>query len=539
MSQNDFTIANQTFPNTRADINSALQALASTSSGGSAPSTTFANQFFYNTTSNLLQIRNEANDAFITIAELDQANDTVEYFKSDSIRTALIEFTDGDDALSIADGGALTTSGNLSIGGSNNELRFYEGANYVGFEAPALSGDKIWVLPTADGSANQGIVTNGSGTLSFADVGGDSLRPTALPIVINGKMEITTRATSFTGQTGNFFPADRFGMQMATFGTWTTTQVVDGPAGSGFTRAIKWDCTTADGSLGAGDFGLVHYRMEGRDLQMLKKGTSSAEKVTVSFHTKSSKTGTYILELYDVNNSRHISKSYTIDSANTWEQKVIVFDADTTGILANDSGHSLAMSWWLGAGSTYSGGTLATTWTANTNANRAVGVVNLADSTSNNWYLTGVQIEVGEYTASTLPSFQHETVIDTQMRCSRYFQKTSSANNNFVGRGFSSDGGGRGATLIDTPCPMRAGPTITTSAASTFKFAIGTTGSGNGTGFIVKGYFSQAGMNNGQGFNGNQNFVVWLDISASGLSNGAFTRGVSNGDSFVELSSEL
>ena len=118
MSQNDFTIANQTFPNTRADINSALQALASTSSGGSAPSTTFANQFFYNTTSNLLQIRNEDNDAFITIAELDQANDTVEYFKSDSIRTALIEFTDGDDALSIADGGALTVSTSLDMNGT-------------------------------------------------------------------------------------------------------------------------------------------------------------------------------------------------------------------------------------------------------------------------------------------------------------------------------------------------------------------------------------------------------------------------------------
>jgi len=118
MSQNDFTIANQTFPNTRADINSALQALASTSSGSSAPSTTFANQFFYNTTSNLLQIRNEDNDAFITIAELDQTNDTVEYFKSDSVRTALIEFTDGDDALAIADGGALTVSTSLDMNGT-------------------------------------------------------------------------------------------------------------------------------------------------------------------------------------------------------------------------------------------------------------------------------------------------------------------------------------------------------------------------------------------------------------------------------------
>jgi len=169
MSQHDYDIANQTFPNTRSDLNLALKGLASTSSGTSAPSTTYANQLWYDSSANILYIRNEDNDANITIMALDQSNDTVEYFKADSIRTALIEFTDGDDALSIADGGALTTSGNLSIGGSNNELRFYEGGNYVGFEAPALTGDKIWVLPSADGSANQVIKTDGSGNLSFTD----------------------------------------------------------------------------------------------------------------------------------------------------------------------------------------------------------------------------------------------------------------------------------------------------------------------------------------------------------------------------------
>ena len=111
MSQNDFTIANQTFPNTRTDINSALQALASTSSGSSAPSTTFAKQLWYDTPANTLYIRNEDNDANITIAVLDQTNDAVEYFKSDSIRTALIEFTDGDDAITISDGGLCSFSG--------------------------------------------------------------------------------------------------------------------------------------------------------------------------------------------------------------------------------------------------------------------------------------------------------------------------------------------------------------------------------------------------------------------------------------------
>ena len=118
MSQNDFTIANQTFPNTRADINSALQALASTSSGTSVPSTTFANQLWYDTANNKLYIRNEDNDANIQLLELDQTNDTVEYYLADSIRTALLEFTDGDDALSIADGGAITISQSLNMNGT-------------------------------------------------------------------------------------------------------------------------------------------------------------------------------------------------------------------------------------------------------------------------------------------------------------------------------------------------------------------------------------------------------------------------------------
>ena len=120
MSQHDYDIANQTFPNTRSDLNLALKALASTSSGTSAPSTTYANQLWYDSSANILYIRNEDNDANITIMALDQSNDTVEYFKSDSIRTALIEFTDGDDALSIADGGALTTASSLDVNG--NEL---------------------------------------------------------------------------------------------------------------------------------------------------------------------------------------------------------------------------------------------------------------------------------------------------------------------------------------------------------------------------------------------------------------------------------
>ena len=221
MSQHDFDIANQTFPNTRADLNNALQALASNSSGASTPSTTYANQFFYETDTNKFFIRNEDNDANIQLFELDQTNDTVEYFVSDSMRTALLEFTDGTDALTIASDGKLTTSGHLEIGGSNNELRFYEGSNYVGFEAPALTGNQIFVLPSADGSANQVLKTNGSGTLSFTD------QSTTTNPTISGvsPSTITNSATNVTISGTNFVTVPNVEL-MSTTGAITNANTV-------------------------------------------------------------------------------------------------------------------------------------------------------------------------------------------------------------------------------------------------------------------------------------------------------------------------
>ena len=290
-------------------------------------------------------------------------------------------------------------------------------------------------------------------------------RRSAKPLVINGDMQVAQRGTSLTGQTGSGFQMDRFGFQMDTFGTWTMTQADDGPTGSGFTHALKWDCTTADTSLGAGHFGLCHYRIEGQDLQLLKKGTSSAKKLTIAFYVKSAKTGTYVLELYDVDNSRHISQTYTIDSANTWEQKVLVFAGDTTGALGNDNGNSLALHWWLGAGSNYNSATLQTSWGANDTDARATGVVNLADSTSNDWLLTGVQIEVGEFDANSIAPFQHESFGDNLLRCQRYLYDPLRGTSDTFGSmacGFCLSTT-VAVTVFETPVEMRAVPTIVTS----------------------------------------------------------------------------
>ena len=332
---------------------------------------------------------------------------------------------------------------------------------------------------TIDANGN----VNTVGQVSTTDNGTIVTRQNAKPLVINGDMQVAQRETSLTGQTGSGFCLDRFGFQMGNFGTWTMTQADDGPTGSGFTHALKWDCTTADTSLGAGDFGLAHYRIEGQDLQLLKKGTSSAEKVTISFWVKSAKTGTYILELYDVDNSRHISQAYTISSADTWEQKVLVFAGDTTGALGNDNGNSLAISWWLGAGSTYNSATLQTSWGANDTDARATGVVNLADSTDNDWYLTGVQLEVGEFDSTTMPSFQHESFDENLKRCERYYEKTLNYSLH-AGDTCTTSSGNWQSVLINTNdfydfgyaqfrTRKRAAPTITT-----YSYATGASGKG-------------------------------------------------------------
>jgi hypothetical protein len=215
-------------------------------------------------------------------------------------------------------------------------------------------------------------------------------------IIINGDMSIAQRSTSVASITTNgYYTADRCFLGLTGAGTWTQSQSTDVPTGEGFATSLKMDNTTANGSLSAGDSCIIQQRIEGQNLQYIKKGTANAVSLTVSFWIKATKTGTNICELYDTDNTRQISASYTVNTTNTWEKKTVTFAGDTTGTLGNDNGGSLTLLFWLAAGTNFTSGTLSTTWTSVTTANRAVGQVNNADSTSNDWYITGVQLEAG------------------------------------------------------------------------------------------------------------------------------------------------
>ena len=283
-------------------------------------------------------------------------------------------------------------------------------------------------------------------------------------IIINGDMSIAQRGTSYTGLTNGdngYFTCDRYKTANDVSGTWTQSQSTDVPTGQGFAKSLKMDCTTANGSLSSNSVLFLSQKFEGQNLQYIKKGTSSAESLTLSFWVKSNKTGTYIAELFDIDNLRQISKSYTIDASNTWEKKTLTFEGDTTGTLDNNNERSIDINLFLTAGTNYTSGTLGTSWQSYDDTDRAVGQVNLADSTANEWYVTGLQLEAGT-TASDFEFLPHDVNL---LRCQRYCYSESAGDtyHNYVNGFFTS------TTLfignLNLPTSMRSGPSITTSGS--------------------------------------------------------------------------
>ncbi len=258
--------------------------------------------------------------------------------------------------------------------------------------------------------------SGGGVNAKITDINGGQL--SSRNLIINGAMQVSQRGTVVNA--GNEYGGpDRFRFAKND-GAFTISQSTDVPSGQGFSNSWKADVTSVSGTAGL-NYVIFQQRFEGQNLQQLKKGSSSAESLTVQFWIKSSKAGTYIAELFDNDNTRQISKSYTVSSADTWEHKTITFPGDTSGALDNDNAFSLEVNLWLFAGSSYSSGTLSTTWTSVTDANRAVGQVNAGDNTANNIYITGVQLEVGEVATA----FEHRSVGDELHRCKRYFERKS------------------------------------------------------------------------------------------------------------------
>tara|TARA_B100000242_G_scaffold248923_1_gene190091 strand:+ start:2479 stop:3567 length:1089 start_codon:yes stop_codon:yes gene_type:complete len=306
----------------------------------------------------------------------------------------------------------------------------------------------------------------------FADLAGsaDAGGITGRNLIINGAMQVAQRGT-VTGHTSGYGGPDRFQFDRSGAAAVTLSQDTDVPSNQGFSNSFKVDVTTADSSLAAGDYALFQHRVEAQNLQHLLYGTSDAKKVTLQFWVKSAKTGVHIVELMAHDAQYFNPQSYTIASANTWQKVTMTFDGYQSGAINNDNGIGFAINWWLAAGSTYSGGTLSSNTWHNTAANRAVGQVNVMDSTSNNFYLTGIQLEVGD----TATDFEHRSFADELARCQRYYNRMNADNAySMWGAGFTYTTS-QAKINIPFPVEMRTAPSLGQSANSTLKiFAVST-----------------------------------------------------------------
>lgn len=275
-------------------------------------------------------------------------------------------------------------------------------------------------------------------------------------IVINGSMDISQRATStqFTG--AGYHALDRWQVYISSLGTHTMSQDSSVPTGQGFSKSLKIACDTADSSPAAGDQFYLRTKFEGQNLQYLRYGTSSAQKLTLSFWVKSNKTTTASVQLQDHDNSKMVTKSYTINTADTWEKKTITFNANTSNSFTNDNNLSLDVRWWLDSGSDFTSGTPSGDWEANDNTKRNNNNLGLASSDTNTFFLTGVQLEAGD-TASDFEFLPHDVNLQ---RCQRYYSVALAGIRTYV----NNSGNPQVTTTLATE--MRASPTASGSGFS-------------------------------------------------------------------------
>ena len=290
--------------------------------------------------------------------------------------------------------------------------------------------------------------------------------PTAGPLsnrnlIINGACRVNQRQTTPSGGSGSIFgPVDHFKTRISGDQWQGETSQETVSVNNEFVFCHRVKTTTAETTVDGINQVVVESHLEGQDVQHLFQSTSGAKPLTLSFWVRSSRTGTYVVKLYrgDGSSGRQLNKTYTINTADTWEYKTFTFVGDTSGgAIPNTINSGLRVAFQLSAGSGFTSGSQPTTWTDYSNAIWAAGHTANSFMTTVNatWDVTGVQLEVGEKATP----FEHRSYGDELARCQRYFiaihdpRLRGTVNSTTIVQRI-------GMTL---PTTMRAAPTYTTT----------------------------------------------------------------------------
>ena len=347
-------------------------------------------------------------------------------------------------------------------------------------------------------------------------------------VIINGAMNVAQRSTSETGLGGSdpsYQTLDRFRMNIGGTSAGRFTMAQDSSAPEGFANSLKLSCTTDDTSIAADELLSLQQRIEGQNLQMFAKGTTSAKPYAVSFYVKGNGNATYMCELRDRDNDRHNTQQFAVTSS--WNRIELTFSADTTGAFDDDNAASLMINIFLHAGSDRTSGTLNSSgFASSTTANRAVGISSFFDSTDRTFFITGVQLEVGQNPTE----FEHEPFERTLLKCQRYYYRINpeAAYTRF---GIGSNLSTTAAEIYNyLPVSMRSNPSVETTGTLSNYVLYDSDDTLTATSIAIEG-----GNNDG-------NQLVILDVGvSSGLTDGGSCQLMANNNSsvFLAFNSEL
>ena len=342
-------------------------------------------------------------------------------------------------------------------------------------------------------------------------------------VIINGDFKIKQRAGTGTQSTGlgassGYHLHDRWSLDFNnTAGRLTMSH--DSSAPIGFVNSMKLACTTADTSIGSDEQLRINTRIEGQNLQSFAKGTSDAKPFAVSFYVKGNASATYVCELYDNDNTRQVSKTFNVTT--DWTRVELSFPADTSGAFDDDNGLSFLLQIWLHAGSNFTSGTLNTTWGSVTNANRAVGISSFFDSTDRTFFITGVQLEVGQNPTE----FEHEPFERTLKKCERYYYLKGRGAATYLGNGgyaVSSEVD----CVINFPTTMRSAPSLEQVSGTNYYSAISADGTDTLDDFVIH----QSTI---------YSILIYNNSDASGSTGRYAALSIANAAGYIAFSSEL
>lgn len=369
----------------------------------------------------------------------------------------------------------ISTFSNTVVGGATTELVVTGDARITGI---LTIGTASVTLNGTDGTITGINTING---LTYPSAGPLSNRN----LIINGAMQVAQRNSGFVAVSNSsnegYQTLDRFGVVFASGagGACSIGQSVTVPSNQGFSNSYKLDVTTADTNISASHYIAVYQYLEAQDVRNSGWNyTNSSSYITLSFWVRSSKAGTYCCNFRQENVSdRYYVFEYTL-AADTWTKVTHSVPGDSSAVFNNDNGAGLRIGWMLQAGSSRDNAT-ANQWATSSGNAATSNQVNFFDSTDNDFYLTGVQFEVGE----RVTPFEHRTFGDELARCQRYFEIarcigwSRSSDNVLMGSiTYKTEKRATPTTLSQTKVSGGGSGTVTTFSSSVYAVGVYQTG---------------------------------------------------------------